>query len=254
MTELLDLHVLSGTRCESQGGGGFCSVSWEWRRSGRTGAQGALTIAVLSSRPDMVSGGNALVEIKSGDDRRPHRHAQRPGRHRRVPPDTRRGRPSSAWSRGFASAPTPSRRAAARASARLQLTNHPITGPIVSGPASDAVRLQHGRNPGLGEPLDENCSATTKVDYFYRSTLPPPPVASLQPLGRTSALQAVRPIWPGRDLPTSRRPRRPTARRCPTSSASSRARSIARSIASRSSTIPPSTGRRGRRETAGIAG
>jgi hypothetical protein len=67
------------------------------------------------------------------------------------------------------------------ASARLPLTNYPITGPIVSGPHLTPF-VCHTVQSGLGDPLDENCSATAKVEYFYRSTLPPPPVASLQPL------------------------------------------------------------------------
>jgi Tannase-like family of unknown function (DUF6351) len=52
--------------------------------------------------------------------------------------------------------------------ARLEITNHPITGPIVSGehlkPFVCTTVLS-----GLGEPLDANCSAPTKIEYFYRA-------------------------------------------------------------------------------------
>ena len=60
------------------------------------------------------------------------------------------------------------------ASASLEVTNYPITGPVFSGPwqqpffcQTDAFTLPDGTK--LGPPLDASCSARTVVQYVYRS-------------------------------------------------------------------------------------
>jgi hypothetical protein len=50
----------------------------------------------------------------------------------------------------------------------LEVTNYPITGPIVSGPALTPY-VCTTQPAGLGEPLDANCSARTIVEYFYKA-------------------------------------------------------------------------------------
>ena len=58
----------------------------------------------------------------------------------------------------------------------LDLTNYPVTGPMISGPTRAAVSLSVGGVSKLvtGElldpPLDANCSVATRVDYVYRAT------------------------------------------------------------------------------------
>ena len=57
----------------------------------------------------------------------------------------------------------------------LHLTNHPITGPIFSGPQEqpffcESANFNIGNGVLLGPPLDEKCSVTTRVDYRYRTT------------------------------------------------------------------------------------
>jgi len=54
----------------------------------------------------------------------------------------------------------------------IELTNYPITGPIVSGPhqdpfvcQTDTFKLPDGST--LGSPTDGNCSAPTKIQYVY---------------------------------------------------------------------------------------
>ena len=60
--------------------------------------------------------------------------------------------------------------------AALTLTNWPMSGPMISGPHETPFLCQtHQFNigPGLGPlgfPLDDNCSVTTRVDFFYRAT------------------------------------------------------------------------------------
>jgi len=55
-------------------------------------------------------------------------------------------------------------------SARSQITllNHPITGPIISGPPIEPFVCTTQDN-GLGEALDDACTAATQVRYFYNN-------------------------------------------------------------------------------------
>jgi hypothetical protein len=54
-------------------------------------------------------------------------------------------------------------------SSQLILTNHSIIGPILSGPHITPYECRTTQN-GLGGPLDADCSAATKISYYYRST------------------------------------------------------------------------------------
>jgi hypothetical protein len=53
--------------------------------------------------------------------------------------------------------------------AQLILTNYAIPGPILSGTHIAPYECRTTQN-GLGRPLDTNCSAKTKISYYYRST------------------------------------------------------------------------------------
>ena len=64
-------------------------------------------------------------------------------------------------------------RVGGRREARLELTNHPTTGPIFSGPQQRPFVCET-EAAGLGVPLDGNCSAPTVVTYVYKSTAPAP--------------------------------------------------------------------------------
>jgi hypothetical protein len=141
-------------------------------------------IEVLSSRPDTVSGGDALVRVTArrkhanlGDVRVDLNGADITGAftadaaartltgmvtglrlgHNRIEVQEGRGR-------------------GRHADADLDLTNYPIEGPIISGPHEQPFRCdtQNFNLPGgagnLGAPLDANCSIARRVDYFYKST------------------------------------------------------------------------------------
>jgi len=54
--------------------------------------------------------------------------------------------------------------------AALTVVNHPITGPVISGPHQTPFVCRTKDN-GLGDPLDADCSATTLIQWFYRSAL-----------------------------------------------------------------------------------
>lgn len=56
----------------------------------------------------------------------------------------------------------------------LELTNYPVTGPIISGPhqqpfqcETDAFTTVSGAS--LGAPLDANCSVATRIEHVYLS-------------------------------------------------------------------------------------
>lgn len=133
-------------------------------------------IKTLSTRPDTISGGDVLVRI---DVPRPL-----PLDQVRVSVDGRD------VTRAFAPDPVRSgallglidglklgantievraRRGHDRPSAELTLTNHPITGPVFSGPHQKPFFCET-EVFGLGPALDEHCSVHTQVRYLYFST------------------------------------------------------------------------------------
>ena len=48
----------------------------------------------------------------------------------------------------------------------VQLVNHPVTGPVFSGPQLQPFECRTAQS-GLGAPLDAQCSAATRHDWFY---------------------------------------------------------------------------------------
>ncbi len=142
--------------------------------AGDEAAAGA-AIEVLSGRPDMVTGGDALLRIPGvegdgdgaevtlngrdvSDAFAPHPDGGLVGRVEGLNPGE-----------NTLSASVDGR------SASLVLTNHPVTGPVFSGPhetpflcETTAFELVDGST--LGEPLDEHCSVARRVDYAYRTT------------------------------------------------------------------------------------
>lgn len=133
-------------------------------------AAGQIELLTLSTLPDTVSGGDVLVAVRglAGDDRYTV---------------TRNGEDvSSAFSRDAAGeahglvtglhaginalTATVEGRAGKRV-ATLTVKNHPITGPVISGPHQTPFYCRT-EDAGLGAPLDEHCSIETKYQWFYR--------------------------------------------------------------------------------------
>jgi hypothetical protein len=148
----------------------------------RVDAQSALTVRTLSSRPDMVSGGDTLIEIVGGSaatgltvtlNGQDVTAAFTPHASRRslvgLVTGLRLGANTLEARRG-------------PRVARLQITNHPLEGPIVSGEHMTPFVCQTAQS-GLGEPLDANCTAATRVDYFYKSNAAAPPSAAAVAIG-----------------------------------------------------------------------
>jgi hypothetical protein len=141
-------------------------------------------IEVLSSRPYMVSGGDALVRVTVKD---------RDVSLRRVRielngADVTGAFVADASSRTLTGLVTGLRlgrnhlevdakgKGRGHADADLTLTNYPIQGPIISGPqefpfaCTTANFVPFPGSPALGAPLDSDCSIQRRVQYVYRTT------------------------------------------------------------------------------------
>ena len=90
---------------------------------------------------------------------------------------------------------------AGKATSKLTVVNHPITGPVISGPheqpficETEKFTLMSGGT--LGKALDANCSVATRVDYVYKSTNPSAPTGR----GRGAAM-VFKPLADPKNLP-----------------------------------------------------
>jgi uncharacterized tannase-like protein DUF6351 len=134
----------------------------------------AVEIRALSGRPDMVTGGDALIETTASSEKfsatlngQDISKSFRPGK----TPGT-----LVAHIDGLKNGKNALEIKSAKGSAKLELINYPITGPVFSGPHQKPFVCQT-EQAGLGAPLDEDCSTRTVVIYAYKSTQPPPPSA-----------------------------------------------------------------------------
>jgi len=144
-------------------------------RTGPPLTQGRIEIAILSSRYDLVSGGDALVEVRASEgakagDLRIFLNGREPAAPLVLDParNTLRGVLSGLdvgvnWLQALG--PT-------GYSVSQALVNHPLSGPVLSGPHMSPYECRTVQS-GLGEPLDANCAAPTRFDWFYKSTTPP---------------------------------------------------------------------------------
>ena len=151
-------------------------------REHRQEGSAVFRITTLSARNDMISGNDVLVRIdaapevslssivatRNGEEVTGAFHPL-PGAHALVGlvQGLRIGDNALAVAAG---------RAADAPTARLALTNYPITGPIFSGPHETPYICMTNSfwlpvtGGTLGPSLDADCSVATRVDYVYRST------------------------------------------------------------------------------------
>lgn len=153
-------------------------------------SEGPVALAAISTHPDRVSGGDVLVEVQvpsppfqlllgDRDLSDAFRPLGEPGRYVGLVTGLADGPnelriPGDSWE---------------IADVTLTVTNHALTGPIVSGPhiepfvcQTEDFTLPDGTT--LGAPLDADCFVETRVQHVYRSTdgdafLPLPDGASL---------------------------------------------------------------------------
>lgn len=128
-----------------------------------------LTLRTLSSRSDMATGGDALVEVAlpegvAAADVRVTRNGDDVTSAFSPQPD---GRALRGLVAGLAVGEnTLAATAGTRAAGKLAVTNHPITGPVFSGPHLTPFECRT-TVAGLGAALDADCSAATTFDWFY---------------------------------------------------------------------------------------
>ena len=148
--------------------------------AGAGGASSAApAIEALSTLPQYVSGGDVLVEIRLHDDAASLKHLRIEangrdvsGSFRTMPDGSLRGLVGGlalgeneivARANGNGKGTPPGR------SATLRVVNHPLSGPMFSGPQQEPFFCETVQN-GLGPALDADCSAPTQVRYQYRTT------------------------------------------------------------------------------------
>lgn len=136
-------------------------------------APGQIELAVTSTMAPLVTGGDARMEVRGLGD----------GDHLTVVLGdgtdvsgafARDGSVASGVVTGLGDGPndvtaTASGPAGTR-TATLEVTNHPITGPVISGPHQEPFICETERS-GMGPALDEDCSAPTRVEWFWRDGL-----------------------------------------------------------------------------------
>ncbi|MBZ5607118.1 MAG: DUF6351 family protein [Acidobacteriia bacterium] len=137
-------------------------------------ALAAVELRALSGRPDMLTGGEALIETNAPQEKfsatlngQDVTRSFRPGKTRGS---------LLAHIDGLKLGKNTLEIKSSKGSAKLELTNYPITGPVFSGPHQKPFVCQT-EQAGLGAPLDEDCSVKAVVTYVYKSTEAPPPGA-----------------------------------------------------------------------------
>ena len=132
---------------------------------------GDVEIFVLSNRADLVSGGDALVEVvtPSGADASELR-VDVDGRDVTASFGVRDGGRIIGLVDGLALGRNVVTATLGDGSgARIALDNHPVGGPAFSGPHLTPWLCTTGRE-GLGDPVDEHCNAPTTYEFHYWST------------------------------------------------------------------------------------
>ena len=140
-------------------------------------AEASFAISTLSARPDMASGGDVLVRVSLppgaavGQARVSLNVADITSVFR---PDAS-ARTLTGLVTGLKAGSNVIAVAVDGGGTRLTVVNHPIAGPIFSGPheqpflcETETFKTPSGAT--LGKPLDADCSIARRVDYYYRST------------------------------------------------------------------------------------
>jgi hypothetical protein len=147
----------------------------------------------ISSRPDTVSGGDVLVEVNAPNRSKWTAHLNGHG----VTPSFRLAEGSGkllALLPGLNSGKNLlTVRVSGTIKSKLEMLNHPLTGPIFSGPHQKPFVCETMAN-GLGPALDSDCNAKTVIQYYYKSTEP----VQVSPV---QAITAAFEVTPGISVP-----------------------------------------------------
>ena len=140
-------------------------------------------IDVLSNRADLVSGGNALVSIDLIANVRTVK-VELNGANITSSFAVRKNGRFEGLVTGLVEGDNLLRVRTANGVGRsITITNHPIGGPVFSGPGVEPwlCRTQAQTNPTLGPSIDAKCNAPTKVELFYRNLATPPAFVPYDP-------------------------------------------------------------------------
>jgi len=135
----------------------------------------SLDIRALSSRPEFVTGGDVLLEIAGPANLTTKNLAVRAngkdvsGAFKPAPGS--KGLVGLVSGLNIGSNSVQASMRGSKATAQLTVINHPISGPVLYSPHQTPFACET-EAVSLGAPLDADCSANTKVDYFYRSSAP----------------------------------------------------------------------------------
>jgi hypothetical protein len=128
-------------------------------------------IVTLSTAPDMVSGGDVLVQVK-GPEHVSLNEVKVTLNGVDVTNIFKTGPDYSLVGlvEGLKLGDNHLMAKAGHSAASLKVTNYPITGPIFSG-HHEAPFICETVASNLGTPVDAECSVAARIDYFYKSTL-----------------------------------------------------------------------------------
>jgi hypothetical protein len=158
-----------------------------------------LSVRVVSSRPDMITGGDALVEIAGPASILSSKSLSVlvNGRNFRQ---NFRARPTGNTLLGRIEGLKTGKnvlkvQVGDQRQALIELTDYPVTGPIFSGPHQTPFICQTELS-GLGDALDADCSAKTSVSYVYKSIPPSPAEARNGPDALPAGFKSYDPSRP----------------------------------------------------------
>lgn len=162
-----------------------------------------LNINVLSSRPDTVTGDNALVEIPvpaglAAAEIKLMANGTDVTAMLAVSDDGKRLR-GLVSGLALGDNTLVADAAGNKGRGELSVKNHPRTGPVFSGPHKAPFECRT-EQAGLGAPLDANCSVATRYDWFY-FTADGARKALLDPLGERPADVATTTTIDGKTVP-----------------------------------------------------
>jgi hypothetical protein len=163
---LVALASLGGPPAAASGTGGEVDADWHTLRTPPL-APGQLELLTLSTLPDAVTAGDVLVAVR-GLDAGAELTVTRDG----VDVTSRFARQGSERRGLVSDLPVGPSTLEARSGdqvARLVVRNHPVTGPVLSGPHQTPFRCET-QEAGLGPALDDDCSAAPRYQWFYRSS------------------------------------------------------------------------------------
>jgi len=129
-------------------------------------ANEALKVRVVSSRPDTVSGGSVLIQLKVRTGLKWRTNLNGRDVSEEFHPDTS-GIPIALLT-GLKVGTNSLQLRSAGATSSLKIINHPPAGPIFSGAHQKPFACQTLEN-GLGRATDSDCAAATIIEYYYKS-------------------------------------------------------------------------------------